>query len=37
VIAKDVRALPEVAAAAGGPDRPAGIRQLGHAGMRRLG
>ncbi|MFL5720585.1 MAG: OB-fold nucleic acid binding domain-containing protein, partial [Chloroflexota bacterium] len=37
VIAKDVRALPEVAAEAGGPGQPAGVRQLGHAGMRRLG
>jgi error-prone DNA polymerase len=30
VIARAVVPLPEVAAAAGGPDRPAGIRQLGH-------
>ena len=37
VIARSVVALPEVAAAAGGPDGPAGVRQLGHAGMRRLG
>ncbi|HEV8401960.1 MAG TPA: PHP domain-containing protein [Candidatus Limnocylindrales bacterium] len=37
VIAREVRALPEVAAAAGGPARPTGVRQLGHAGMRRLG
>jgi error-prone DNA polymerase len=37
VVAHNVRALPEVAAAAGGPDQPAGVRQLGHAGMRRLG
>ena len=37
VIAHAVRPLPEVAAEAGGPDRPAGVRQLGHAGMRRLG
>ena len=37
VIARAVRPLPEVAAEAGGPDRPAGVRQLGHAGMRRLG
>jgi hypothetical protein len=30
--------LVEVAASAGGsPDRPDGVRQLGHAGMRRLG
>ncbi|MEA2632364.1 MAG: error-prone polymerase [Chloroflexota bacterium] len=37
VIARSVRPLPEVAAEAGGPARPAGVRQLGHAGMRRLG
>jgi DNA polymerase III alpha subunit len=37
VVARDIRALPEVAAPAGGPDQPAGVRQLGHAGMRRLG
>ena len=37
VVARQVRALPEVAAPAGGPDQPAGVRQLGHAGMRRLG
>jgi error-prone DNA polymerase len=37
VIARTVRPLPEVAAEAGGPDRPAGVRQLGQAGMRRLG
>ena len=36
VIAHDVQPLPEVAGAAGGPDRPDGVRQLGHAGMRRL-
>ena len=38
VVATDVRPLVEVAASAGGsPDRPDGVRQLGHAGMRRLG
>ena len=37
VIADDVRPLPELAAAAGGPDRPEGVRQTGYAGMRRLG
>ncbi len=37
VIADSVRPHPEVAGAAGGPERPAGVRQLGHAGMRRLG
>ena len=37
VVARQVRPLPEVAASRGGPERPAGVRQLGHAGMRRLG
>ncbi|MEZ0241013.1 MAG: OB-fold nucleic acid binding domain-containing protein, partial [Chloroflexota bacterium] len=37
VIAHEVRALTEVAERAGGPEAPAGVRQLGHAGMRRLG
>ncbi len=37
VIARSIRPLPEVAAGIGGPDQPAGVRQLGHAGMRRLG
>jgi DNA polymerase III alpha subunit len=37
VVARGIRSLPEVAATGGGPDRPAGVRQLGHAGMRRLG
>jgi error-prone DNA polymerase len=37
VVAREVRPLPEVADGAGGPDRPEGVRQLGHAGMRRLG
>ncbi len=37
LVAHAVRALPEVAAEVGGPDRPGGVRQLGHAGMRRLG
>ncbi|HSO29648.1 MAG TPA: PHP domain-containing protein [Candidatus Sulfomarinibacteraceae bacterium] len=36
VVARSVRPLPEVATAAGGPERPDGVRQLGHAGMRRL-
>ena len=36
VIARDVRSLVEVAAVAGAPDQPDGVRQLGHAGMRRL-
>ncbi|HEV7603442.1 MAG TPA: OB-fold nucleic acid binding domain-containing protein, partial [Candidatus Limnocylindrales bacterium] len=34
VIARSVVPLPEVAAAAGGPDRPAGVRHMGQAGMR---
>jgi DNA polymerase III alpha subunit len=37
VVARAIRPLPEVAGPAGGPDQPAGVRQLGHAGMRRLG
>jgi error-prone DNA polymerase len=37
LVADDVRSLPEVAASTGGPDQPGGVRQLGHAGMRRLG
>jgi error-prone DNA polymerase len=37
VVAHEVRPLPGVAPAAGGPDGPEGVRQLGHAGMRRLG
>jgi error-prone DNA polymerase len=37
VIARDVRPLLEVAASAGGPDQPEGVKQIGQAGMRRLG
>lgn len=37
LVAREVRPLPEVAAAAGGPDQPGGVRQMGQAGMRRLG
>lgn len=37
VVAREIRALPEVAVAVSGPDGPDGVRQLGHAGMRRLG
>jgi error-prone DNA polymerase len=37
VIADNVRSLAEVARPAGGPAQPAGVRQLGHAGMRRVG
>jgi error-prone DNA polymerase len=36
VVAHSVQPLPEAATAAGGPDRPSGVRQLGQAGMRRL-
>lgn len=37
LVAREVRPLPEVAAPAGGPDQPGGVRQMGMAGMRRLG
>ena len=37
LVAHEVKALPEVAAAAGGPEQPGGVKQMGHAGMRRLG
>ena len=38
VIARDVRSLIEVAASdGGGPDQPDGVKQIGQAGMRRLG
>jgi len=37
LVAHEVRSLPEAAATVGGPERPAGVRQMGHAGMRRLG
>jgi error-prone DNA polymerase len=37
VVARDVRSLVDIAHEVGGPDRPDGVRQLGHAGMRRLG
>ena len=37
VIAHEVRSLTEVADTVGGPETPQGVRQLGHAGMRRLG
>jgi error-prone DNA polymerase len=36
VVAHAVQPLAEAATAAGGPDRPDGVRQLGQAGMRRL-
>ena len=37
VIAMDVQPLTSLAERAGGPESPSGVRQLGHAGMRRLG
>ena len=37
VVAREVRPLVEMTRPAGGPERPEGVRQLGHAGMRRLG
>ncbi len=37
VVAHDVRPLVDVARPLGGPESPDGVRQLGHAGMRRLG
>jgi len=37
VIARDVRPLPETRGMVGGPARPPGVRQLGWAGMRRMG
>ena len=37
VVARDVRPLVDVAGTVGGPESPAGVRQLGYAGMRRMG
>jgi error-prone DNA polymerase len=37
VIAREIRPLPEATAEVGGPARPPGVRQLGWAGMRRMG
>ena len=37
VVAQEIRPLVDMARPAGGPQRPDGVRQLGHAGMRRLG
>ncbi len=37
LVARQVQPLNELAATVGGPERPGGVRQLGHAGMRRLG
>jgi len=35
LVARRIRPLPEIARAAGGPERPQGVRQLGYAGSRR--
>jgi error-prone DNA polymerase len=37
LVARHIRPLVEVCRAHGGPGQPDGVRQLGHAGMRRLG
>jgi DNA polymerase III alpha subunit len=37
VVAREVLPLVETAIHAGGPESPSGVRQIGHAGMRRLG
>ena len=37
VIARSVTPLVEAAGSVGGPASPAGVRQIGHAGMRRMG
>jgi error-prone DNA polymerase len=37
LVAREIRPLPEMAAAAGGPERPGGVRQIGLAGLRRHG
>ncbi|HVM30224.1 MAG TPA: PHP domain-containing protein [Candidatus Limnocylindrales bacterium] len=37
VIAHSVRSLAEIGRPVGGPLHPVGVRQMGHAGMRRLG
>jgi error-prone DNA polymerase len=37
LVAHEVRSLVEVAATAGAPDEPRGVKTLGYAGMRRLG
>jgi DNA polymerase III alpha subunit len=36
LVARRILSLPELARGVGGPSRPEGVRQLGHAGMRRL-
>jgi len=35
VVARDIKPLPAVAEAAGGPTHPEGVRALGYSGMRR--
>ena len=37
VVARSIRPLAEASAAVGGPLQPTGIRQMGYAGMRRVG
>jgi error-prone DNA polymerase len=37
VVAREIVPLTSVAERVGGPESPAGVRQMGHAGMRRLG
>jgi error-prone DNA polymerase len=37
LVARRIRPLVEVCRERGGPEHPDGVRQLGHAGMRRLG
>ena len=37
LVAERIRPLIEVCRDAGGPEHPEGVRQLGHAGMRRQG
>ena len=37
VIARSVTPLVEAAGSVGGPASPTGVRQIGHAGMRRMG
>ena len=37
VIARSVTPLVEAAGPVGGPSSPAGVRQIGMAGMRRMG
>jgi hypothetical protein len=37
LVASRIRPLIEACREQGGPEHPQGVRQLGHAGMRRLG